>query len=225
MPIKNKLHYLLIQHLGISKKEAMALLEKGLVYVNEVAKTENDFFEKTDTIRYENTILQKGKKIFSIAFYKPRGIETTLNEAIEANLKSILPFEEHLFPVGRLDKASEGLLLLTNDGQLYRTLNHYGTAVEKEYIVKVDKVLTADFVEKMSAGVRIMGQDTLPCEVKILDDFTFNIVLIQGLNRQIRRMCYQLNYEVTELKRIRIGSVALGDLAIGAYRVLSEIAG
>jgi 23S rRNA pseudouridine2604 synthase len=223
MPVKNKLHYLLIQHLRISKKEALALLEKGFVFVNEVAQTANGFFEKTDTIRYENIILQTGKKIFSIAFYKPRGIETTLNETIESNLKSILPFEEHLFPVGRLDKASEGLLLLTNDGQLYRSLNHYGTVVEKEYIVTVDKILTTDFVEKMSSGVRIMGQVTLPCRVELVDDFTFNIILIQGLNRQIRRMCYQLNYEVTELKRVRIGSVELGDLDVGAYRVLEDI--
>ncbi len=218
MAVKNKLHYLLIQHLNVSKKEAFLMIENGEVIVNEQVMLENIFFKKTDSVRYKNILLQEAKQILSIAFYKPRGIETTLNETIPDNLKSILPFDEHLFPIGRLDKESEGLLLLTNDGELYRTLNHQGTSVEKEYIVSVNQVITDVFITKMSGGVEILGKITLPCKVSKIDDYSFNIVLQQGLNRQIRRMCYKLNYEVTELKRIRIGNVFLGDLKAGEHQ-------
>jgi 23S rRNA pseudouridine2604 synthase len=128
----------LIRGLNISKKNALTLIQNGEVFLNDICQRKNCFFEKTDTIRYQNTVLQEGKKIVTLAIYKPRGIETTLNVAILNNLTTILPIKEHLFPIGRLDKDSEGLLLLTNDGRLYRSLLHYGQTVEKEYIVTVD---------------------------------------------------------------------------------------
>ncbi len=219
MAVRNKLNYLLIRNLQITKKEAIALLEKGEVTVNGVVKKESVFFEPTDTVCYKGQILHEGKIILSIAFYKPRGIETTLNLDIPNNLKAILPFPEiSLFPVGRLDKESEGLLLLTNDGNLYKTLLHSEKVVEKEYIVQVNQAITPFFLEKMTSGVQIMGKMTLPCRITQVSDVVFNIILTQGLNRQIRRMCYQLGYEVLELKRIRIGTVELGTLGAGAYR-------
>jgi 23S rRNA pseudouridine2604 synthase len=220
MPIRNKLHYLLIKKLAVTKKTAKTIIESGDVFINEKAVFENCFFEETDSIFYKKEILQEGKKTLNIAFYKPRGIETTLNKDIEHNLKEILPFSEHLFPIGRLDKESEGLLILTNDGKYYRSMLHFDKTIEKEYIVKVDKIITDDFIEKMSSGIVIMGKTTLACPVTKIDDFTFNIVLVQGLNRQIRRMCYQLDYEVTELKRIRIGTIFLENLCANEYRLL-----
>jgi 23S rRNA pseudouridine2604 synthase len=223
MAVRNILHYLLINRLKMSKKEALQAIESGGVRINEIVVTTNCYFKKTDDIYYKTTKLQDAQKTLTIAFYKPRGIETTLNENIMNNLKMILPFEEHLYPIGRLDKESEGLLLLTNDGQLYRELNHYGTSVEKEYIVKVDNIITESFLLNMANGVEIMGQKTLPCKIQQIDNQTFNIILIQGLNRQIRRMCYKLGYEVTELKRIRIGGFLLGDLAVGAYKVVNSV--
>ncbi|MEY4902955.1 MAG: hypothetical protein RLZZ292_770 [Bacteroidota bacterium] len=219
MAVRNKLHYLLIHNLQITKKEAFSLLEKGNVRINGVVQNENVFFEPTDTICYNEQVLQEGKKIISIAFYKPRGIETTLNLEIADNLKAILPFPEiALFPVGRLDKESEGLLLLTNDGKLYKELLHSEKVVEKEYVVEVNQAITSFFLTKMANGVQIMGKTTLPCRIIAISETVFNIILTQGLNRQIRRMCYQLGYEVLALKRIRIGMVELEELEVGAFR-------
>jgi 23S rRNA pseudouridine2604 synthase len=208
--------------LGISKKEAFSIIESGQVAVNEAFVNENVFFKKTDAIYYKDTPLQESMNVLNIAFYKPRGIETTLNDTIPDNLNTVLPFKQRLFPVGRLDKDSEGLLLLTNDGQIYRNLNHYGTSVEKEYVVTVNQVINDDFIQKMSSGVEIMGKMTLPCKVTKIDDTTFNIILIQGLNRQIRRMCYKLDYEVLTLKRIRIGDIKLKELKANEYYVIEK---
>jgi 23S rRNA pseudouridine2604 synthase len=218
MPIRNILHYILIKKLHISKKEALRQIENGAVRINSVVVTEDCYFQKTDEIYVENVLLQEGKKLLQIAFYKPRGIETTLNESISDNLRQILPFEEHLYPIGRLDKESEGLLLLTNDGQLYRELNHYGKTIEKEYIVEINQTITPDFLIKMAAGVEILGKTTLPCQIHPINETTFNIILTQGLNRQIRRMCYKLGCNVIFLKRIRIGDVVLGELQAGEWR-------
>lgn len=220
MPVRNILHYILINKLQISKKEALRQIENGAVRINSIIVTENCYFQKTDEIYVADILLQKGEKRLQIAFYKPQGIETTLNEGISDNLKQILPFEEHLYPIGRLDKASEGLLLLTNDGQLYRELNHYGKTVEKEYIVEIDQTITPDFLAKMASGVEILGKTTLPCQIYAINTTTFNIVLTQGLNRQIRRMCYKLGCEVISLKRIRIGDVTLGELQTGEWRMI-----
>jgi 23S rRNA pseudouridine2604 synthase len=212
MPVKNHVQYLLINGLKISKKEALAMIEKGDVWVNGNQIFENIFIRKTDDIRFQNQILQVAKKVITIPIYKPRGVETTLNEAIPDNLKSLLPEGEKLFPIGRLDKESEGLLILTNDGDYYHDLLKHGKFTEKEYIVSVNRPIDDDFVQKMSSGIEIRGKRTLPCQVKKIDDFTFNIILTQGLNRQIRRMCYQLDYEVTRLVRIRFGEVTLDDV-------------
>ena len=139
------------------------------------------------------------------------------------NLKAILPFEADIFPVGRLDKESEGLLLLTNDGTVYDKILRNENKTEKDYIVQVDKPITSEFLETMSDGIVIMGKKTLPCQLIQIDDFAFKITLIQGLNRQIRRMCYKLDYEVLSLKRVRIGDVNLENLKAGEYRILEVL--
>lgn len=127
-----------------------------------------------------------------------------------------------VFPVGRLDKDSEGLLLLTNDGGLYNKITHDKQHQEKEYIVTVDKAITEEAITLMSSGVKILGRITRPAKIKLIDDFTFQIILTQGINRQIRRMCYKTGYEVTSLKRIRIINILLNDLAPGEWRAVSK---
>lgn len=222
MTFRNRVQYLLVKRLRISNKEALMLIERGEIKVNGQSIQENCLLESTDEVSYQGTIIREGKALHYIAFYKPRGIETTLNEGIENNLKSILPFEEALFPVGRLDKESEGLLLLTNDGRLMDKTLRKEHETEKEYIVTVDKAIDEAFVYAMSNGITIMGQTTLPCFVEVINEFQFRIILVQGLNRQIRRMCYKLDYEVTELIRVRIGKVSLQELTSGQYRRLTK---
>ena len=217
MTFRKRLQYFLVKRLSISNKNALTLILEGKILINGITVFENIEINSQDRIVFEGNILQEGKQLIYIAFYKPRGIETTLNTEIPDNLKDILPFEENLFPVGRLDKDSEGLLLLTNDGRLFDKTLRSEHQTEKEYLVKVDKVLDDDFVLRMSSGITILGKITLPCRVEKVDDFTFKIILIQGINRQIRRMCYKLGYEVLELKRTRIGDISLGDLESGDF--------
>ena len=204
----------------ISNKYALALILEGKVFVNDIPVFENVVINPEDSVVYEKQVLKEGKRFLYIAYYKPRGIETTLNLEIEDNLKAILPFEEELFPVGRLDKESEGLLILTNDGRLFDKTLRSEHQTEKEYLVTVDKVINEDFIKQMSKGITILGRKTLPCRVEKVSDFTFKIILIQGINRQIRRMCYKLDYEVLQLIRIRIGEVRLEDLASNEFRYL-----
>lgn len=221
MTFRNRLQYLLVWKLRVSNRRALEIILSGEVMVNGMSVNTNIELGQTDEVIYNNELLKEGKKLIYIAFYKPRGIETTLNTAIADNLKDILPFEEELFPVGRLDKASEGLLFLTNDGTLYDKMLRNENKTEKEYIVTVDKHIDDNFLESMADGIKIMGKMTLPCLIEKLDDFTFRIILIQGLNRQIRRMCYKLHYEVLRLVRVRMGTIKLGDLVAGEYRVLT----
>lgn len=222
MTFRNRLQYLLVVRLQISNKEALSLILSGKVLVNGITVKSNGEIKETDEVVYDGKVLQEAKKLIYVAYYKPRGIETTLNTTIADNLKDILPFEEDVFPVGRLDKESEGLLLLTNDGTVYDKILRNENKTEKDYIVEVDKLITTDFLEAMSSGIVIMGKKTLPCKLAQVDDFRFKITLIQGLNRQIRRMCYKLDYEVLSLKRVRIGNISLGDLRAGEYRALNR---
>jgi 23S rRNA pseudouridine2604 synthase len=220
MTFRKRLQYLLVKRLNISNKSALVLILEGKVLVNEQLVRENVVINPEDKVVFDGQILQDGKQFLYIAFYKPRGIETTLNTEIDDNLKSILPFEEELFPVGRLDKESEGLLLLTNDGRLFDKTLRSEHQTEKEYLVKVDKEIDDDFIQKMSNGIMILGKMTLPCRVEKVDGFSFKIILIQGINRQIRRMCYKLGYAVLQLIRVRIGEIALEDLSPNAFRYL-----
>jgi 23S rRNA pseudouridine2604 synthase len=221
MTFRKRLQYLLVKRLQISNKSALKLILEGKVLVNEQSVWENVVINVEDSVVYEEQILQEGKKFLYVAFYKPRGIETTLNREIADNLKSILPFEDELFPVGRLDKESEGLLLLTNDGRLFDKTLRSEHQTEKEYLVTVDKKIDDDFIQKMSAGIMIMGKITLPCKVEKIDNFSFKIILVQGINRQIRRMCYKLGYEVLRLIRCRIGKIGIENLSPNQYRYLS----
>lgn len=220
MSYRDKLQYLLVKKLNISNAQAKEIILSNIVLVNSDNVCDNIEILETDTVYYGKEIIQKGKKLIYVALYKPRGIECTLNEKIDQNLSTIFNFNEKLFPVGRLDKESEGLLILTNDGYFFNKTINPVSEVEKEYIVTVNKPITDEFITEMSRGVEILGQITLPCKTEKIDDFTFKIILVQGLNRQIRRMCFKLNYMVTSLKRVRIGKVSLENLKPKEYRMI-----
>lgn len=217
MSFRNKLQYFLVKKLQISNSEAQKFLYERKITVNGKSTSANILIEPEFEIRYENEILQSSKDFKYLAFYKPRGVETTLNSEIADNLLSILPFEG-VFPVGRLDKASEGLLILTDDGRIYDKILRNEHKTEKEYIVIIDKPMDNAFLTIMANGVKIMGKTTLPCQLEMINENCFKITLIQGLNRQIRRMCYKLGYEVISLKRTRIGNLKLEDLGLGEWR-------
>ena len=218
MTFRKRLQYFLVKRLNISNKSALTLILEGNIKINGQVITENTVINPEDSIVFDEQILQEGKKYIYVAFYKPRGIETTLNQDIQDNLKDVLPFKEELFPVGRLDKESEGLLILTNDGRTFDKTLRSEYQTEKEYLVKVDREINENFICKMSNGINILGKITLPCRVEKIDDYTFKIILIQGINRQIRRMCYKLGYEVLRLIRVRIGEVELGNLQPNEFR-------
>ena len=173
-------------------------------------------------------ILVNGKKVrreekkVLLLFHKPRGIECTANPKIKKNVISYIDYPIRIYYIGRLDKDSEGLLLLTNQGELVNKMMRAGNCHEKEYLVTVDKPVTDDFIKKMSSGVPILGTVTRKCQVEKTGKKTFRIILTQGLNRQIRRMCEYLGYRVERLVRVRVMNLELGDLPVGQYREAAE---
>lgn len=212
----------LVKKLQISNKEASKMIAEAMVFVNEKPGSVHQLIRNTDKVTVSGEVIQVPKELVYYLFYKPRGIETTQNADIESNLYTVLSLEEDIFPAGRLDKESEGLLLLTNDGQLYESLVHNKRNQEKEYVVQVNKRISSEFIQQMSEGIEIMGKRTRPAKTWLIDDFTFGIILTEGMNRQIRRMCYKLNVEVTSLKRIRIVNLNLREMQTGEFRMLSE---
>lgn len=221
-PLNTSAKYFLVQKLRLSNKEATDIILAKRLLVNGLPAQLNQPLQPEDEVTLDGKILKEAQQFHYLAYYKPRGIETTLNEEIPDNLTQALNFPERVYPIGRLDKESEGLLLLTNDGSIFDKILHSEQKQEKEYVVRVDKPLTEDAIVALASGVEIMGKKTRPAQVKQLDNYTFNIVLTQGLNRQIRRMCYKLGYEVLELKRIRIVHVELGNLPVGGWRELGK---
>lgn len=218
MTFRKRLQYLLVKRLNISNKNALTLILEGKIKVNEQIVSENIVLNLGDSVTFKEQVLQEKKEFIYLAFYKPRGIETTLNGEIKDNLVDILPIKADLFPVGRLDKESEGLLILTNDGSLFDKTLRSENKTEKEYVVTVSEKINDNFIVNMSKGVGILGKMTLPCQIEKVDNFTFRIILVQGMNRQIRRMCYKLGYEVSRLIRIRIGRIGLENLQPNEFR-------
>jgi 23S rRNA pseudouridine2604 synthase len=205
----------LTKHLPCPTKEAIAIIQTKKVMVNGLPAYQQQIISQQDTIIFDNKTLQEARPYFYYAYYKPRGIECTTDPEVKNNLSDVVPIAVHFFPIGRLDKESEGLLILTNDGKFYRKIAHADAYKEKEYLVTVDKALTEETLQHLSEGVLIMGRKTRVCQVKKINETSFNIILTQGLNRQIRRMCYKLRYEVLFLKRIRIDGIELGNLSPG----------
>ncbi len=221
MSFRNRIKFHLVKTLNISYKQADSLLISEKVYVNNKLVSENDIISKDDEIAIENKIVRTKKKYTYIVLYKPAGIETTLNKKINDNLNSIIEID-NVFPIGRLDKASEGLLLLTDNGKIFDRILKSKHGQEKEYLVKVNRKLTEEFLDAVKTGVPIMGKKTLPAQIDLITDTEFKIILIEGRNRQIRRMCYKFGYDVLQLIRTRIINIELNDLKPSQHRHLSN---
>ncbi len=207
-----------------SRREADKLIEEGKVKLNGVVAKLGNRVGKDDKVEVNGKSVNdknKPKRVY-IAFNKPIGITCTTDRRIKGNIIEYINYPERIFPIGRLDKPSEGLILLTNDGDIVNNVLRVSNHKEKEYIVSVDKEITKNFIEKMSSGVPIHDTITLPCKVEKIGRFIFRIILVQGLNRQIRYMCKYLEYEVTSLKRVRIMNIKLDNLKIGHWRYLEK---
>ncbi|MEM7186905.1 MAG: 23S rRNA pseudouridine(2604) synthase RluF [Bacteroidota bacterium] len=205
-----------------SRRQADTHIEAGHVTVNGDPAGLGDRVMPGDEIRVKGQLISSNENLVYIALNKPVGITCTTDQRVEGNVVDFINHKERIFHIGRLDKPSEGLLLMTNDGDIVNKILRAGNRHEKEYIVQVDRPVTDEFVKRMGGGIPILDTVTKKCEVERLSRNTFRIVLVQGLNRQIRRMCEYLGYEVAALKRTRIMYISLGNLAVGEWRNLSQ---
>ncbi|MBR3342187.1 MAG: pseudouridine synthase [Clostridiales bacterium] len=204
-----------------SRREADTLIENGQVTINGVIAVQGSKVNNGDIVEVNGQKITPEDDMVYIAFNKPLGITCTTDTRDPSNIIDYIGFEERIFPVGRLDKNSSGLIILTNDGSIVNKLLRAENGHEKEYLVTVNRPYDKEFINKMESGVPVLGQLTLPCTLKPVNNKSFKITLHQGLNRQIRRMCEYLGYKVTKLKRIRFLNIILGDLEPGKWRYLT----
>lgn len=205
-----------------SRREADKWIDSGRVKINEkVAKKGNRVFEEDIVLVDDKPIAPKPKPIY-IALHKPPGITCTTDLKDRDNIIDFVGHSQRIFPIGRLDKPSTGLILLTNDGDIVNKILRVENKHDKEYIVKLTNAISDDFVQKMSNGIPILDTITKKCKVEKLTQFVFKITLTQGLNRQIRRMCEYLGYSVVTLKRVRIMHLQLDGIKVGQWRNLTH---
>lgn len=205
-----------------SRREADKLLEQGRITINGKIPELGTKVLLTDEVRVNGTLVtEKEEPKIYLAVNKPAGIECTTNQSVRGNIVDFINYPERIFPVGRLDKDSEGLIIMTNDGDIVNKILRARNNHEKEYIVTVNKTITDRFIQRMSAGVPILDTVTKECRVEKISSTTFRIFLTQGLNRQIRRMCEYFDYTVVALKRIRIINISL-DVPVGKYREITK---
>ncbi|MFD1163902.1 MULTISPECIES: pseudouridine synthase [Hwangdonia] len=208
-----------------SRREADKLIEAGRVTINGVVPEMGTKIAPNDVVHVDGEEIKNTKEAFVyLAFNKPVGIVCTTDTSVEKdNIIDFINYPRRIFPIGRLDKPSEGLILLTDDGDIVNKILRASNNNDKEYIVTVDKPISQTFIERMSGGIYLeeLGKSTNKCVVKKINSHTFSIILTQGLNRQIRRMCEYLNYEVQTLKRIRIMNIKL-DMPVGKHRELTK---
>lgn len=205
-----------------SRREADKLMENKRVTINGVVAEIGSIIKDIDIVRVDGIIIKSKPRDIYLAFNKPPGIVSTTDQTIQGNMIDYINYPERIFHIGRLDKASEGLILLTNNGDIVNKILREENNHEKEYLVTVNKKITSVFINKMSSGVEILNTTTKPCKINQLSERVFSIILTQGLNRQIRRMCSACNYRVMKLKRVRIMNIKLGKLAIGTWRYLTN---
>lgn len=205
-----------------SRREADTYIESGKVLIDGVVAQMGSRVMSGQKVVFNGKELTKDEQLVLIALNKPQGIVCTTDSREPDNVIDFLKYGKRIYPIGRLDKDSEGLLLLTNDGDIVNKILRAGNHHEKEYIVKVNKMITKEFIKGMEGGVPILDTVTKPCKVTQVDKHTFKIILVQGLNRQIRRMCEYFGYRVMYLQRIRIMNIQLGHLKVGSYRKLNE---
>ena len=205
-----------------SRREADRYIAEGKVKINGKVAVLGQKVQPGDTVTVNGQPVTGGAPKKYLALYKPRGIVCTADPREKYNVVDYLGYPERVYPVGRLDKDSEGLLLMTSDGDIVNRLLRAAGGHEKEYQVTVDKPINSEFLRRMSSGVPILDRVTLPCKLKSTGKFSFDIILVQGLNRQIRRMCEYLGYRVRELKRVRIMNISIGDMQPGDWRELTK---
>lgn len=211
-----------------SRREADKWIKENKVKVNGKLADIGTKVVEGDTVEVMGKVVKPKENKVYIAFNKPVGITCTTERHIKGNIIDFINHKERIFPIGRLDKDSQGLILLTNDGSIVNEILREENNHEKDYIVTVDVAITKDFLKAMSKGVRIFNPvqkkyvTTKPCKIEKINDKSFKITLSQGLNRQIRRMCEGLGYKVTKLKRIRIMNISLKGIPEGTYRDLSK---
>ncbi len=206
-----------------SRREADRLIEQGRVTINGRVPEMGTKVLPGDDVRVDDKPISAATdKPVYIALNKPTGITCTTERDIPGNIVDFVGHKKRIFPIGRLDKPSDGLIFLTNDGDIVNKILRAGNNHEKEYVVRVDKPVSDDFINKMSSGVNILDTVTLPCTVTRETKFSFRIVLTQGLNRQIRRMCEALGYEVFKLRRVRIMNISLDGIPNGQWRYLTD---
>ena len=201
-----------------SRREADKYIDQARVTINSNIAVKGNRVQPGDVVEIDGEPIKKKDKIVYLVFNKPTGITCTTDLKDKDNIISFINFKSRIFPVGRLDKPSEGLIFLTNDGDIVNKILRAGNNHEKEYVVTVDKPINQEFITKMSNGVKILETITKKCVVKQEGKNRFRIVLVQGLNRQIRRMCQVLGYHVHTLKRVRIMNITLANLPVGKWR-------
>lgn len=205
-----------------SRREADRLIESGRVFVDGKRAETGMKVSSAQEIKVGKKVVSKGNEMVLLAVNKPVGIVCTEEKREKKNIIRFLNYPTRITYIGRLDKDSEGLLLMTNNGDIINKMMRAGNRHEKEYKVTVDKPITPEFIEKMGAGVPILDTVTRPCKIRQIGKYKFDIILTQGLNRQIRRMCEYFGYKVTRLERIRVMNITLGNLKPGEYRKVTE---
>ncbi len=205
-----------------SRREADQYIDQGRVTINDNVAIKGNRVLPGDVVEIDGEPIRKKDKPVYMVFNKPVGITCTTDLKDKSNIISFINYKSRIFPIGRLDKPSEGLIFLTNDGDVVNKILRSGNNHEKEYVVTVDKPVTGAFIQQMGNGVRILGTVTKKCFVKQEGKNRFRIILTQGLNRQIRRMCATLGYEVETLRRTRIMHITLQNLPVGRWRYFTE---
>lgn len=212
----------LFSNYGIcSRKETNKLIEEKRVLVNGEIAEKGQWVEEIDSILLDGKEIKRAEKVY-IALNKPVGITCTAADDVENNIINFINYNKYIFPVGRLDKESQGLIILTNDGEFSNKILESENNHEKEYIVTVNRNISEEFIKGMSNGVDILNTKTRPCKVKKINENTFSIILTQGLNKQIRRMCLAFGYRVIKLERIRIMNINLSGIEYGKWRFLNK---
>ena len=222
MTVQIRINKFFTEHGICSRREADRLIEAGAITINGRVAKLGDQVTSEDVIARSGNVIPWGKAPVYIKYHKPVGVTTTTESHVERNIIAEIGHPERIFPIGRLDKDSSGLILLTNDGDIVNEILRTEFGHEREYIVKVDRPFDRSFLDQMSAGVMILGSRTKPCRVEPMDSRRMRIILTEGRNRQIRRMCQALGYRVISLHRTRIMHITIEGLAVGTWKALSN---
>lgn len=204
-----------------SRRAADKMIEAGRVRINGRAAVLGDQVTDDDMVTVDGRVVKNRPPARYLAYHKPVGVTCTTERRVQGNILQAVGYPERIFPIGRLDKDSSGLILLTNDGDIVNLILRAEFGHEREYVVTVDRPYGADFLRRLEQGVPVLGETTRPCRTSRVDAATFKIKLTEGRNRQIRRMCSALGYRVVRLVRVRIMHIRLGDLPVGKWRELT----